>query len=126
MASYRSQYEKYYNNINNNPKNKIRYNKFKKNKNSKYIKTERLIKKMILQLSGSLIMLIIFLGLKLLPIKAANDTYIFTKDYITKYQPQLIYLLEKPQIQYFKNKTLECVQEVKSNLGMDKINEEKN
>lgn len=126
MGSYRSQYEKYYYSINYNPKNKIKYSKFAKNKNSEYIKTQYFFKKMIFKLSGSLIMLIIFLSLKLLPIKVANDTYIYAREYITEYQPELIYFSEKPQVQYFKEKTLECVQKVKSNLGMDALNEEEN
>lgn len=128
MGSYRGQYEKYYGNIKTNARNNKKHNNFAQNKNQKYIKTEHFIKKAIWQLSGSLIMLIILLILKLIPIKAANDTYIYAKENINinAYETETRYILEKPEIQYIKVKTIECVQEVKSNLGMDSIDEEKN
>ena len=99
MSSYRSAYENYYKNINNEDKGKNDKNKFlnlgKKAENSinskyginaKYNDTIKntLIKRIIKELTGAIVLLLFFVGLKYIPLTQVKEMHIKCKETLEK------------------------------------------
>ncbi|MBE6063138.1 MAG: hypothetical protein E7207_06235 [Clostridium butyricum] len=97
MSNYRSEYEEYYKNINNKSNNnqKLRYLPISKkggnhiydvgrnDEQVKYFSKDYWIKRLIMELSGSLILLTIFMGLKYIKNDYVQRAYILSKAVIT-------------------------------------------
>ena len=89
MGEYKSQYEKYYKNLRNKvpgktPKPASSYDYLGRGKSSNNRIENRFVKKFIFQLAGALILLMIFMGIRVIPIEGAKEAYIVTREALDK------------------------------------------
>lgn len=114
MGDYKSQYEKYYSNMNNKKKN-----------NNTYI--DNFIKKLIIQLSGALVLFGTLLIIKAIPLEETKNAYIVSKDVLNKEFNinETVMAINIPEFQDYKERTLDFIDNIKTKITGQKSLKEK-
>lgn len=120
MGDYNSQYEKYYKSLRNKvpgkvPKPSSPYDYLgKRSTNNDW--GNKFAKRFIFQLVGALILLVVFMGIKSIPIEGAKEAYMVTREAIDKNfdVEETVMAMDIPEIEYYKENILDSIDEVKS------------
>lgn len=120
MGDYKSQYEKYYKNLRNNspgrtPRPTSIYDSFGRGTRNKK-KGSNFARKIIFQLVGALILLIIFIGIKVMPIEGAKEAYIVTREALDKNFDieEAVMTMNITGVEDYKENILDYIDEFKS------------
>lgn len=127
MGEYKSQYEKYYKNLRNKvpgktPKPASSYDYLGRGNSGNNRTENRFVKKFIFQLVGALILLVIFMGIKLIPIEGAKEAYIVTREALDKNfdVEEAIMAMNIPGVEDYKENILDYIDNFKSFVTGDK------
>lgn len=125
MGDYKSQYEKYYKNLKNkvpgrSPKPTSIYDSFERRTRNN--KENSFVRKFIFQLVGALILLVIFVGIKIIPIEGAKEAYIVTREALDKNLniEEAVMTMNINILEDYKEDILDYIDEFKSFLTGDK------
>lgn len=125
MSNYGYEYEKYYNNIKKSTRarNQTR-RKPSYDTNNILSQKNYLVKKMIVQLVGALILVVSLLIMKVIPDNKLNDTYILVKYELNKNIDIQEYIdsVDSTELQDFKDKAIECIEEIKRHFEIEETN----
>lgn len=121
MGEYKSMYEKYYNGLQNKVPGKVRkptspYDNNYRGKKPSGSFGEKLGKQIIFQLIGAFVLLLIFMGLKLIPLESTKEAYTVTKEALNENfdLEEAVMTMNIPGIEGFKEDFLDGIDEMKS------------
>ena len=125
MASYKDQYERYYGNVRTKAPGKVQkrdtsldvlYGRGRSKKRKSM--GEKMANKFIFQLVASLILLVGFLVLKMIPIEGAKEAYIVSKEAIDKNFDinKAVMAINIPEIEGYKESALDYIEQIKSKV----------
>ena len=125
MSNYGYEYEKYYNNIKKSTqkRNQTR-RKHSYDTHSILSQKNYLVKKMIFQLAGALVLVVSLLIMKVVPNNELNNRYVLVKDELNKNVEIEGYInsVNSTELEDFKDKTIECIEEIKKHFGIEETN----
>ena len=122
MVDYKSQYERYYGNMKKKAPGRIQSRDTgieslygRRGKGSQNF-GEKLVKKFILQLVASLMLLVLFLGIKMIPIEGAKEAYVVSKEAVDKNFDisEAVMAVNIPEVEDYKETALDYIDEIKS------------
>ncbi|MGG7176784.1 peptidoglycan DD-metalloendopeptidase family protein [Clostridium paraputrificum] len=128
MVDYKSQYERYYGNMKKKAPGRVQSRDtgmeslYGRKGNGSQNFGEKLVKKFILQLVGSLMLLVLFLGIKMIPIEGAKEAYVVSKEAVDKNFDinEAVIAVNIPNVENYKETALDYIDEIKSLITGDK------
>ena len=127
MGDYKSQYERYYGNMRKTSPGPVpkrdSYDSFYGGRGTKQKNIgERFIKKIIFQLVGAMVLLVVLICIKTIPVEGVQDAYIVSKEALDKdFQLEdAIATINIPEVEEYKEIALDYIDEFKSTVTGEK------
>lgn len=135
MGNYRAQYEKYYGNIKGKGRgaayrgpggSAIREVPYVKN-NVQKNNGSNIVRKFLWQLTGSLLLLLIFLIIKMIPLEGSREIYAKSKEVLNEQfnLSEAIMSVDIPEVESYKESILDYIDSIKSSVSGQKTLKEK-